>query len=208
MARITFSPLVTAASGKVKDTVFSKWKGRAYIRARVVPANPQSVDQMAVRDSMSRVVELWQSLSAATKEAWAAYASPYSLSGYNAFVSANRAAEQIPAVLLMSPMNPLVPDMVPLSVGSGASSGTIKVQWDKGSDTGTDDMVVAFRRQDTNVLSIASIGDYTFQDEEAIITGIVVGTFTDVYLWRKSTLDIPVLYAKSAGMLHVPEGAA
>jgi hypothetical protein len=174
----------------------------------VVPANPQSMGQMAVRDSMTRVVELWQSLSQATKDAWAAYASPYSISGYNAFVSANRATEQVPGVLLISPMNPLVPDMVPLSVGSGASSGTIKVQWDKGSDILNDDMVVAFRRQDTNVIVLSSIGTYGFQDEEAIITGIEVGTFTDVYVWRKSLGSMPILYAKSAGMIHIPEGAA
>ena len=208
MARISFSPLVTAASGKVKDTVFSKWKGRAYIRARVTPANPQSVDQMAVRDSMARTVSLWQSTNSATKLAWGSYASPYSISGYNAFVKANRAAEQMSEKLEFTPVNPLVPQMPPLIVEGGASSGHIKLSWDTGAVVEEADLVVSIRRQGKDVFEVVAIVDGGFQDEAYDIAGIEVGTFTDIYLCAKSQKDIAILYGQSAGLIHIPEGAA
>jgi len=137
MARITFSPLITAASGKVKDTVFSKWKGRAYIRARVTPANPRTAAQTAVRQSLARCVTMWQSFEVQLKSAWQLYAGPYSISGYNAWMKLNRASEQAGTALLTSPVNNDVLPTSDLAAVSGGFSGEIDITWsDPGQGAG------------------------------------------------------------------------
>ncbi|GAJ20648.1 unnamed protein product, partial [marine sediment metagenome] len=38
MARVLFTPMIAGLSGKVSDAVFARWKGRYYVRTRVIPA--------------------------------------------------------------------------------------------------------------------------------------------------------------------------
>jgi len=89
MARITFSPLITDARGKVGDTVFSKWKGINYIRTRVTPANPNTAAQQNTRDKMAQAVSVWQYLDSAVKAAWNRYGATLGISGFNAFTKKN-----------------------------------------------------------------------------------------------------------------------
>jgi hypothetical protein len=50
MAKVTGPLMSMSASGKLGDAiVFSIWKGAAYVRQFVIPANPQSADQGDVR---------------------------------------------------------------------------------------------------------------------------------------------------------------
>jgi hypothetical protein len=89
MARITYSPVVTGASGAAGDAVFSSWKGRGYIRKRVVPHNPQTEAQMAQRDAMTEAVALWQSLDSTLQDGYTKGAVQLQISGYNDFVARN-----------------------------------------------------------------------------------------------------------------------
>jgi len=133
MARISFSPLIVEASGKVKDTVFSRWKGRAYIRSRVTPANPKSAAQTLVRESLARVVDLWQSTVADMQTNWNTYASPFSISGYNAFMKANRADEQAGNILQVTAVDSVLDGLDTLSAASGSGSGEIDLTWTGGT---------------------------------------------------------------------------
>ncbi len=50
MAKVTGPLMSLDASGTVANTaVFSKWKGRNYVRLRVIPQNPQSAGQQLTR---------------------------------------------------------------------------------------------------------------------------------------------------------------
>lgn len=50
MAKVTGPLMSLSASGTVaKTATFSIWKGRAYVRQRVIPHNPQSPDQQLTR---------------------------------------------------------------------------------------------------------------------------------------------------------------
>lgn len=89
MARIYLSPLIVDIRNKQKDTVFSKWKGINYIRSRVVPANPKSGAQIAVRDALAILVEAWQLNGASHKSAWDYFASGANYSGFNAWIAKN-----------------------------------------------------------------------------------------------------------------------
>lgn len=142
MARIKFSPLVTDASGSVGDTVFSKWKGRNYIRTRVDPANPQTVNQQNVRDALTEAVAIWQELSTDLKGAFDDGSSGMKISGYNDFVSRNRSHIQAEDGLYgprhnpeLAAGNPLLPTDV--SASTGASTGEIDISWtDPGAEAG------------------------------------------------------------------------
>lgn len=148
MATIRFSPLITEASGSVKDTVFSRWKGRAYIRARVTPSNPQTAAQTLVRESLARTVELWQSTEAQIKAVWDTYASPYSLSGYNSFVSANRAKEQAGTELDLTPPNKDIDKLTTLVASTGTLTKEIDLVWTGGTQD-ADKFIYVVSRQDT-----------------------------------------------------------
>lgn len=189
MARVSFSPLIVAASGKVKDTVFSKWKGRAYIRARVVPANPQSAAQTLVRESLARCVELWQSFQTKLKNYWDDYATPYSLSGYNTFMSANRADEQAASELLASPHNKSIDPADTFTAVSGTGSGEIDCAWTGGSVSAAHFAYIIVRKVNTNEFVMKSSASVLFSVGAETLTGLAAGIEHQVYLSNEDTTE-------------------
>lgn len=100
------SPLVASFHGSAGEATAATWLGRNYLRKRVIPRNPQSAAQTLVRNSMTRMVELWQSIgdcpdSARLKAAWNYLALRAALKGYNSFVKTNRALEQAASLLTL-----------------------------------------------------------------------------------------------------------
>jgi hypothetical protein len=94
MAKVTFSPLIAGMSGKTADAVMANWKGRSYVRKRVIPHNPQSAGQVLVRNSLSECVAIWHLMLASLKTAFGLGASDLNISGYNDWVGRNRTALQ------------------------------------------------------------------------------------------------------------------
>jgi hypothetical protein len=86
-----YGPLMSLdASGTIADAVtFSKWKGRNYARQRVIPANPQSVLQVAVRSMMKFLAQAWTDCTALEKASWDDLAKATSISAFNAYISDN-----------------------------------------------------------------------------------------------------------------------
>lgn len=79
------------ASGTIGGILtFSKWKGRPYVRTRVIPANPKSDAQQAVRACMKFLAQNWAGLSAPNKLTWDAIADANKYSGFNAFSGVNQ----------------------------------------------------------------------------------------------------------------------
>ena len=77
-----------SASGTIADTItYARWKGRPYARERVIPANPRTALQVAVRTNLSEVVTEWHHPDR-THDDRAAYNVPARrdrISGYNYF---------------------------------------------------------------------------------------------------------------------------
>jgi hypothetical protein len=95
------------ASGSVAETiVYSKWKGRNYVRRHTIPQNPQTVKQVNVRTAMTLLVAEWQGESEGAQTAWENYAKASSLSGFNAYVKRGMQAY----------VTQLTTDVTPLSV--------------------------------------------------------------------------------------------
>lgn len=69
------SAVLSAASGSMGGLVFSHNKGGLYTRKRVIPTNPRSTRQTAVRAGFKTTSSLWASaLTAAQRAGWTAFA--------------------------------------------------------------------------------------------------------------------------------------
>lgn len=78
------------ASGSLgQAATFSSWKGRAYARAKVVPANPKTDLQQSVRAMLGFLSQQWAALSAAAKATWDVQALFAQTAPYSAYLSAN-----------------------------------------------------------------------------------------------------------------------
>jgi len=87
----TTAPLLSfGASGQVaKTVVYSKWKGRAYARRHVVPANPQTSEQSLTRDAFTFLSAVWKVAPALFTAPWTLYAKGKVLTDRNALVKFN-----------------------------------------------------------------------------------------------------------------------
>lgn len=76
-----------SASGKLGDAiVYAVWKGRAYVRQYVIPANPRSIAQQIQRGMMKSLSQWWDEQITATQEMWTTLAQQYNISNFNAYV--------------------------------------------------------------------------------------------------------------------------
>lgn len=90
MVKVQAPALSLDASGQLAGAlVFSKWKGRNYVRTLVKPANPKSGGQVGVRSAFKFLSQQWSVLSAANKATWEDPAEQEIISEFNAYMSEN-----------------------------------------------------------------------------------------------------------------------
>ena len=83
-----YNGILGGFSGKVGPVVGAAWKGIQYMRAYVVPANPNSSGQQAQRAKMSAMVAMGRKvLSTLLNIYWDPFVS--GMSGFNKFISVN-----------------------------------------------------------------------------------------------------------------------
>lgn len=109
----TVAPLLSFdARGQLGQTlVYSSWKGRAYARRYVIPANPQTAAQTLTRDVFKGLNSIWRFMPAAAQAAWNLYADNSRITARNAWLKAN-----------VSPLREAV-DLIPITVSPSAGSG-------------------------------------------------------------------------------------
>jgi len=92
MVKVYAPALSIDASGTLaKSMVFSKWKGRHYVRSHVNPAQPRTGPQVGVRAMFSFLAKQWASLSALNKASWDVLAKQFNVSPFNASTHVNQA---------------------------------------------------------------------------------------------------------------------
>lgn len=110
------SEVVTQASGSVGGVTYSHNRGGMYRRARSIPTDPATPEQVAARNAFGNLSQQWgQVLTAAQRAAWDLYAAnvqvtdvlgdPINLTGQQWFVKANQ-----PRVLADATNLPVVAD--------------------------------------------------------------------------------------------------
>lgn len=139
MARTTGPLMSLDASGTVAGTiVFSKWKGRNYVRQRVIPSNPRSPAQVGVRAMMKFLSQIWAGLSTMEKATWQTQADAITASPFNAFTKYNMArwgiddgpTEEYPAAETSTPV--AMDDLTPTG---GLRSVSVSVTTDTNADS-------------------------------------------------------------------------
>jgi hypothetical protein len=95
MAKVTGPLLSLDASGSIASTMtFSRWKGRNYVRQRVIPTYSNTTAQAAVRDLIRDASIAWKSgatvgavdIDSAYKLAYDTAAASQAISGFNLFI--------------------------------------------------------------------------------------------------------------------------
>jgi len=84
------------AKGTLAGTlVASHWKGRSYIRQRVIPLNPKAAKQTGVRSMLSFLSKAWAALTVPNKASWSEAAEARAISEFNEYCSENLARHQL-----------------------------------------------------------------------------------------------------------------
>lgn len=90
MAKLTGPLLSFGADGQIgKAMVTAKWRGIAYARQYVIPANPRTTAQQANRTRFAFFREMWKLAPALVREPFDAFATGRKFLGFNAFVGEN-----------------------------------------------------------------------------------------------------------------------
>jgi hypothetical protein len=90
MAKIT-GPLVSlGARGTIgKTATYASWRGRAYVRQRVIPKNPRSTDQVANRTLFSFLQQMWKLSPTLVQDVWTLATNGTPKTNRNSFTQAN-----------------------------------------------------------------------------------------------------------------------
>jgi len=78
------------ASGTLADAVtFSKWRGRNYVRERVIPSNPETGAQVGRRAMFRFLTQNWDAILVGDKATWQDLADQIVASKFNAYLKQN-----------------------------------------------------------------------------------------------------------------------
>lgn len=124
------------ASGSLAGAiVFSKWKGRNYVRQLVTPANPKSGAQTGFRASMKFLAQNWSGLTDAEKATWLDRASDMIVSNFNAFTSYNQLRWR--NFLTPTQEDPAAETSTPATAPTGAAVAGVRMATVTLTDSGT-----------------------------------------------------------------------
>lgn len=90
MARVQGPLFSLGASGKLAGAVvYATWKGRAYVRELVKPANPKSDKQLSVRAMLRFLSQEWAGIGDTAQVSWTDLAAADVISTFNAYIKKN-----------------------------------------------------------------------------------------------------------------------
>lgn len=192
MALVTPSVLISEIANKAGSVVFSRWKGRLYVRKLVTPANPQTAAQTTQRNYLAKVTAWWHDLKEHIKDACDELGVPGGISGFNAFASRNlrdMAAEVDERIMpINTPTNPVADDLV----GIPGGDGEIALTWSQGGADAEHYIAIAYEPTDTPAgqSDIAYTTDEVNVDAESYtLTGLAEGTQYNVWLMAHDSTD-------------------
>lgn len=193
MVRVAGPVLSLEASGSLGGViVFSKWKGRPYVRTLVRPSNPKSGGQVGVRSLFKFISQKWAAISDADKATWENRADQAIVSPFNSYMGFNQARwrDFEPPATADPPTDTDTPATVgSITVTAGVRSATISIAITTAADGWG---VLAFRSPDTGFSTAFDnlIGANKIEGTDAVVivdTPLVAGTY--YYNFREFTED-------------------
>jgi len=137
--KVQWGILVGGASGSAGDTTIANWKGIAYARRRVIPANPQSAAQTSQRDAFKRCVYCYQGLPQDVQDFLDKLGGDRQQSGFNVMMSASVKDERASHGHIIVPANRYAPPLNGFQAATGVgASGDIDLTWDADDWLATD----------------------------------------------------------------------
>ena len=183
MVKVQAPALSLEASGSLGGAlVFSKWKGRPYVRVLVKPSNPKSGGQVGMRAMFRWLSQQWATIGAVPQATWEDRADQGVYSPFNAFMSYNQFRWR--DFLAPSQDDPAATGDTPSADGAGSAvAGVRSITVTQAITTANDGWGVAFFRALAPAFSTAF--------DNLIGVGLIVGA-ADV-VWVDSPL-IPDTY--------------
>lgn len=134
-----YQGILGPVSGKCGGTVGGSWKGISTLKGyQPIVSNPKTAAQVANREKMAFVVLFAQAILATViKPLWDRFSSR--MSGYNAFVSANKALFTTALPSTFANLKTSIGKMAATAIGSVTQTGVsaeIVVDWDDDSGSG------------------------------------------------------------------------
>lgn len=164
------SGILSKVSGKVAGVVGGSWKNKAYLRAWVKPANPNTVAQQAQRTKFAQCVAFAKPLlGQVIQEYWDPFQK--TMSGFNAFVKENIDVFPDPEVwnTIKLSVGPLSHALSTLASYSGTDV-TITFTANKGNNGLDSDKVFAVVRDKSTGLVYFAAAEVTRDTEEIVVT--------------------------------------
>lgn len=179
MVKVQAPMLSLGASGSLAGAlVFSKWKGRPYVRELVKPSNPKSGGQVGIRSMMSFLSKQWTNVSSANQVTWQDRADAKVISTFNAYIGYN--VFRWRDFLAPTQHDPeATADTAPVDGAGSAVAGVRSITVTQAITTANDGWGVAFFRDLTtafattfdklrNVGRIVGAGDVDFVDSPLV----------------------------------------
>lgn len=155
MVRVQAPALSLGASGSLGGAlVFSTWKGRAYVRTLVTPANPKSGGQTGMRAMLKFLSQDWTNVSDANQATWETRAAQQIVSPFNSFIGYNQFRWR--DFLAPSQHDPAAAEDTPATLGVlTATPGVRSVTVTQAVTTAADGWGVLFFRSPTGTFETA-----------------------------------------------------
>lgn len=128
--KVKFGSIVVDGRGKIGGHVLAKNRSGNYMRTKVTPVNPQSSEQLSIRNRFTGLSQAWRGMSQAVRDAWNAAVANFSstdqfgdiklLSGFNLYQKLNNNLMQVGQAALELP--PLLQSVQQLSISALVST--------------------------------------------------------------------------------------
>lgn len=193
MAKLTGPLMSLGASGTIADTLtYGNWKGIAYARTRVIPANPNSTSQQQTRDVFRFLQEYYKFAPGIAREPWIAAVTGIPMTAINMVLSKNTGLlrEEIDLnLMVLSPgaKGGIPPTGIVSTPGSGQLSVAVSVPTAPSGWTITAAQGVVLRDQDPHDPLIASpvaVEDLT-STYTLVFTGLTGSEVYQIGVWLK-----------------------
>lgn len=129
MAKVDAPLLSFGARGTIAGVqTYSSWRGIAYARQRVTPANPQTTEQTKTRSVFSWLTQVWKLSQSLSQEPWTAASAGNPFTNRNLYISLNLAALRDSTTLAPYIGSPgALGGLAPAGASASASGGTLTV---------------------------------------------------------------------------------
>ncbi len=182
MAKVTYNTLIKDVRNRLDNVVFSKWKDTSYVRPYTKPSNPNSPEQLKIRNAFSRLVKNWKEADGLLLKSWNNYAKGLNMTGYNAFIGANAKLQKNgEPIELFKPIGE--PGLASFNAAKGNNAGEIKCLIQSPNGANGKHLTIFTQKSITGIASgpIARHDMGVINGHEYLLPGLETGTIYFIY---------------------------